>query len=691
MKSVVAFWFKDSDSLFRDLPLREVREHAERHGYLDTELHYLCLGGDDRGCALARHNLAHRHGRFHDLRALTAETAAAYPWLRQRTGRFFNCFLRWLVIERFAAGEPVLAWDADIFFNVPLSTAHRLLAGRTGTASSTCFAAISDPSWFRIFREEFGRFEQEREQYLRELDTAYAALARAGALGFSGDSQVGHKLASLAPDTTGNSLFDYSPEEVFVDRLIRTSTLPHEWFLENTGAIICPQLLTLPELHWTTGRANAPRSHLPLHLGRNEQQLTLNGTPLLFVHFQGALFRLCAAHLIAAGMPGGDAETRPRLRSLLYPGDRPAACAESVIGEFNARRRRFDHDQPPLQLSIAAVARRYMIDGEISEVLADSVSDHAGLWAPTNRLPLSSGAAMMAFLRACAQSCTTRPPLIVAGTDRSARLAARLYSHEWTILAFCDTDPPLAEIDGLPVISRETAVCVTAAKVLLPAEDSTGRRAHLTASGLSPERVLVAAAPADLLRAHALRCIAHPPLIIAGASRNSLLAARILARDWSIIAFCIEPSATTPPTFDELPLVDLPAAAAVPDARILLTSNAQEELRSQLFSAGVDPAQLIGDDDATNGLVIFGTGEGGEQAWSCIASPDQVVCFADNNPARRQAEFHGKKVVDPLTLPAIAFRSVVLASMHAPAMRTQLLELGVPPAAIVDLRVPLAP
>ena len=691
MKSVVAFWFKDSDSLFRDLPLREVREHAERHALLDTALHYLCLGGDDSGCELAQQELARGHGRFHDQRALTAEIAAAYPWLRQRTGRFFHCFLRWLVIERFAAGEPVLAWDADIFFNIPLGTAHRLLAGRTGTASSTCFAALSDPSWFRIFREELGRFEQERDVYLRDLVTAYTGLARAGTLGFSGDSQVGHKLASLTPDATGNSLFDYSPEEVFVDRLIRTGTLPHEWFLENTGTIVCPQLLTLPELHWTTGRADAPRLQRPLCLGRDEQRLTIDGTPLLFVHFQGALFRLCAAHLIAAGTPSTATETGPRLRSLLYPGARPAACAESVIGEFNARRRRIDHDQPPLQLSIAAVARRYMIDGEISEVLADSVSDHSGLWAPTNRLPLSSDAAMVAFLRACAQSCTTRPPLIVAGTDRSARLAARLYSREWTILAFCDTAPPHAEIDGLPVISRETAACVTAATVLLPAEDSTGRRAHLTDPGLSPERVLVAAAPADRLRAHALRCTAHPPLIIAGTGRTALLAARILARDWSIIAFCLEPSATTPPTFDGLPLVDLPTAAAVPEARILLSSHAPVGVRAQLLSAGVDPAHLIGDDDATSGLVIFGTGEGGEQAWSCIASPDQVVCFADNNPARRQAEFHGKKVVDPLTLPAIAFRSVVLASMHASAMRTQLLELGVPSAAIVDLRVPLAP
>jgi len=299
-RSVMVFWVYSKEQYANSTPLREIAEHAGLHGFNDEPIDVLCLHGHEFVTPADLAALRERNFIFQDVSSLYRSIAARYPNLRKRyTNHFFECFLRWIVIKEFYQGKPVLAWDADIFFNEKLSRIHEEFAGSTFTSSSTCFVALHDPRWLAVYEEQFKLFEQDPQSF---LFTAFMQLNKLQIAGHDFQTSFfGPKLAaSLNSVEVWNQAFDWTPEEMFVDYLIRTERLPHHLAKGSSKFLLCAQPLLLPQLSWTHPLgagfdAEAPQG-FPLAIENGRYQV--GGRPLAFLHFQGALFRACAAHQI---------------------------------------------------------------------------------------------------------------------------------------------------------------------------------------------------------------------------------------------------------------------------------------------------------------------------------------------------------------------------------------------------------
>lgn len=398
MKFVVTWWVGRPGSALAQLPIKEVLEHAASHDWLDGEIHYICMGGENRAVrAVSR--CVNRFGMHsHDLRSLRDEIAADFPWLQERAkGHFFDCFLRWELLRRFFGEESVVALDADIFLNGSLGNLESLLRGKTGTASSSCFVALHDSQWLETYSAELYRLEKQGARYLRQMDSGYTELREEGKLGFSGDSVFGRRLAdSIEAKGSATPVFDYTPEEIFVDYLVRSGQLLQDWSLVIGGQLVCPQLLTLPNLAWLSSFPSGDRIDLgsPVSFGIRSGRYFVGGRPLLFLHFQGALYRLCTAHWIWECFPKLQPQPRPRLKSRLHPGDLDGVYADEVIAQFvsafssggDDRRSRHQVEDgtvgpsPGMPVPEAAVTRRFLLNGQLTEVFHAGNLDHSDLW-----------------------------------------------------------------------------------------------------------------------------------------------------------------------------------------------------------------------------------------------------------------------------------------------------------------------
>jgi predicted O-methyltransferase YrrM len=76
-------------------------------------------------------------------------------------------------------------------------------------------------------------------------------------------------------------------------------------------------------------------------------------------------------------------------------------------------------------------------------------------------------------------------------------------------------------------------------------------------------------------------------------------------------------------------------------------------------------------------LVIFGAGAGGREAQARLRGRHQLVAFADNDRAKAGQLLGGLPIVTPDQLGTLTFDVVVIASVHADAIRAQLRGLGI--------------
>ena len=299
-RSVMVFWVYSKEQYATSTPLMEIAEHAQLHGFNDEPVDVLCLHGFE---FIPPADLAALRGRnfiLQDVSSLYRSIAVRYPNLRKRySNHFFECFLRWIVIKEFYQGAPVLAWDADIFFNDKLSRIHAEFAGSTFTSSSTCFVALSDPGWLAVYEEQLNLFEQNPQAFL------FTAFMHLNKLQNSGHdfhtSFFGPKLeASLNSVETWNQTFDWTPEEMFVDFLVRTERLPYHLAKGRSQYFLCAQPLLLPRLAWTHPLGAGFDVEAPDGAGLTQENgyYQVGDRPLAFLHFQGALFRACATHQI---------------------------------------------------------------------------------------------------------------------------------------------------------------------------------------------------------------------------------------------------------------------------------------------------------------------------------------------------------------------------------------------------------
>ena len=299
-RSVMVFWVYSQEQYANSTPLLEIAEHAQLHGFNDEPVDVLCLHGYE---FIPPADIAALRGHkflLQDVSSLYRSIAARYPNLRKRySNHFFECFLRWIVIKEFHQGTPVLAWDADIFFNEQLSRIHEEFAGSTFTSSSTCFVALHDPRWLAVYEEQLNVFEQNPQAF---LFTAFMQLNKLQNAGHDfHNSFFGPKTkASLNSVNVWNQAFDWTPEEMFVDYLVRTERLPYHLAKGSSKYLLCAQPLLLPQLSWTHPLGPGFDSEAPqdFSLVLEKGRYSVGGRPLAFLHFQGALFRACATHQI---------------------------------------------------------------------------------------------------------------------------------------------------------------------------------------------------------------------------------------------------------------------------------------------------------------------------------------------------------------------------------------------------------
>ena len=304
MKSTRVLWLYSQQQYRNNTPINEIADHAQLNGFNDEPVDVLCLHGHEFIPAEDIARLARQNFHVKDVSALYAAVAKRYPNLRKvHQNHFFECFLRWIVVKEYYQATPLLAWDADIFFNEKLSVIHAAFAGSTLTCSSTCFVALHDPTWLQAYEQHLVAFERDPEAYLAEvfanLSTRHQSDPRQFEDCFFGKLTA----AALASPEQWRKLFTSTPEEMFVDYLVRNQLLPHHLAQEKIDYLLCPQPLLLPLLAWSHPMgAGLPAACAGGGTGAGfelrDGRYCYNGHRLAFLHFQGAVFRSCVAYQI---------------------------------------------------------------------------------------------------------------------------------------------------------------------------------------------------------------------------------------------------------------------------------------------------------------------------------------------------------------------------------------------------------
>ncbi len=243
--------------------LLENAEHLRRvHARSKDVLHILLVGQTD---AIPESVLESLRPScvVHDVTREYDALAAEFPNVMSRFGGPYTIFgfgfLRWLLIDRVFPGEPVLCYDGDIVHNVALDDLAQAFRGITRTATSTCFASIADPEWFRAWRRNLGL-----------LDSDFA--------GF-----MDRYLPGL---TYGFDQMRSSPEEYFAKFLIEAGELPHQELDDAFPYWIVPQPQILPRLFNFVRIEGVERIPTPMHYARAEGIDRINGRPVAFWHMQ---------------------------------------------------------------------------------------------------------------------------------------------------------------------------------------------------------------------------------------------------------------------------------------------------------------------------------------------------------------------------------------------------------------------
>lgn len=188
---------------------------------------------------------------------------AEFPNISARYGGPFAVFtfgfLRWILIHRMFGGEDVLCYDGDIVQNVSLDDLAAAFSGLTRTATSTCFASVCDPEWFRSWERNLRAFERDSVAFLE---------------------------ARLPTLKYGVDQFNSTPEEYFAKFLIEAEELPQQELPEDFPLWIIPQPQTLPRLFNFVRSGGAERIPAPMSYGREGGIDSINGRPVGFWHMQ---------------------------------------------------------------------------------------------------------------------------------------------------------------------------------------------------------------------------------------------------------------------------------------------------------------------------------------------------------------------------------------------------------------------
>ena len=210
---------------------------------------------------------------------------------------FGFAFLRWLLVQRVFGGEPVLCYDGDVIHNVPLAELAGAFAGITRTATSTCFAAISDPEWFNAWRRNLSYLESDTSGFLERY---------------------------LPTLSYGFDQFVSTPEEYFAKFLIEAGELPQQDLPPSFPLWVIPQPQTLPRLFNFVRSPGSEYIPTPMRYARVAGIDMINDRPVAFWHMQKPFMSQLSA---LAMMSQHSKLARPDvIPPLVFYGARPSAA-----------------------------------------------------------------------------------------------------------------------------------------------------------------------------------------------------------------------------------------------------------------------------------------------------------------------------------------------------------------------------
>ena len=367
-------------ALRRATCLVENAEHLRRHGHArGTGLDIVLVGDVAAVSPAIRASLDREPCRVRDAQPEYEALVARFPRLLAQFGGPYSVFgfgfLRWLLVDRLFPGEPVLCYDGDILHNVPLDDLGRAFAGHTTTATSTCFAAISDRRWFRVWEDALVRLEADAGLFQR--------LRAAGrARGFD----------PLA-----------SPEESLAKVLIESNLLPQDTLPADFPYWIVPQPHLLPRLYnFVRTRGTPARVEPPIRYARDGASDRLNDRPVAFWHLQKPfLNQLSALLLFRESMPGrpptrmpplslyGRVPTEEFARSIdpyhdeagvpLVAHGQQDLCRRMIQAEAEAWKRAMPPERNPFAPD--RIARYFFHEHDLGLLFNDRTWPVAGVWA----------------------------------------------------------------------------------------------------------------------------------------------------------------------------------------------------------------------------------------------------------------------------------------------------------------------
>lgn len=368
-------------ALLRATCLVENARHLRQRGLArDATLDIILVGDIGALSPQTRAELAQAPCRIHEAQAEYEALVARFPRLLGRFGGPYGHigfgFLRWMLIDRLFPDGPVLCYDGDMLHNVPLADLGRAFAGRTTTATSTCFAAVSDRGWFRAWAAAVEALEADPGRFDRLLQPVLAG--------------------------TGCSA-QLSAEEFVAKALIEDGTLRQDPLPVDFPYWIIPSPQLLPRLYtYVRTRGTAAALETPIRYERVAGIDRLNGRPVAFWHMQKPFLNQLGS---LAALDGMEAARHPgRIPVLSFYGRVPYDALVRAVDPYHderptplpgpelrslsrdmlaAERRHWEGRTPLVEnpFSPAAVYRRYFEEGDLSRLFNEATWPVPGIWA----------------------------------------------------------------------------------------------------------------------------------------------------------------------------------------------------------------------------------------------------------------------------------------------------------------------
>jgi hypothetical protein len=166
MRILICAWCNTDEKKFESaVPLQFIGLRNQRLGY-SNKIDILFLDGYSKLGDSYKNSLQELGFELHDCHKIYTKISKKFSSLNQFGDYEKKCFLRWLVIDEYFSGEPILHFDGDIVFNEDPVVLKEKLNDRTCVIQGCpAVACICSKQWFEIYRTELSLFAKSINVY----------------------------------------------------------------------------------------------------------------------------------------------------------------------------------------------------------------------------------------------------------------------------------------------------------------------------------------------------------------------------------------------------------------------------------------------------------------------------------------------------------------------------------------------